>query len=1531
MGLDAEIKRKIDQNLDWNIQTNELEYFLKDSKKLENKLWDTKNSLLVSLVLETLKYSWNKKEEIINILLNRVNYMWPQDSLTFLKDFYGALNQEYFQSDRLKALSKEISNLLNESVLQKIKDWWESMLLEYIKIITWRWYKIDDSLKDSTRAWEMLLEMMKGNGMITSVLKDSGEKVKILWYWYKKSNDIVRWFNEMKGWADLIEYMWYNDLNTIPSWKLINDLPIQQQIKVISLDKLQRKIKSQNMSSQELTACVSQSIKEANEIVNQWLRTWLNKSLDKGVFWEKVEKYWFTWTKKQIYEIYQNLNWNWLLNFSDEAVSSAKQLGKIWITIWWSVAAWILAWIALPVSLWVVGGAMVVWAVWWAAAVWLWHIVEWKWYDTKEEMYVWVWSELAINMWLWAIFWGAWAKVISKLSGQFGKEFVEKLALTSKTSSLEAQEIVTWVLRKNGWKITKTWIEEISRSMKISVWEVNSLFNETGSKMATESWRLLVVEGGLGVIDFTSWMWAEWSRQKYILKNNEVDFVDMVKQWWIIFAIAMVASRWKEIKAWLNHLKVNKSSNIDEAIVFLDKNINNPKTPKSAKENLMYARDLLKDQIYQLEQLDVVNVRESLKQWKDSKITNQEFARQRKDSTQKLDIKRRWLERTEKKLRRIEIDELNSKTPRDEKIFHVESLELETNIEILLWKNIQQWGSNASWVFELNNNPNLVAIKKSWWSYEHVWDLPYYYSKLWDLPNLPRVLKVFWKWNDTYIIMERSNWKSLSSMSVEEIWAIPQEHYNQFVELVKKINKVWLCIDPSKTSNFMYDHTIWFIFIDLWAWTNSANHLKTNFVSSLIWNSWNLTSKINEKIDRALSIRIPKWKENLYYSNFSDNIPQSLKSKNPIAWIDTSWEIFYNKTHIEQKYGLVITQENWSTLFDGHPLYKHPKSKEILAHLWVLKQHEVTHRYLELNWISEIRVWEKNYSQETLCMIADGSMRVSAQELEQIQSQISKQIWKDFIFEDIRKLDTKELLLQDSVDYKRFEEAAKTLSLNNVSLNSSFKVLTGNSEYSFVKISENQYKLIWTNSWNPMARYVWQTSIVYIKNWVLYMDWFFKTSQIRDLVHLNLRNNTFRDQFSNISIWNEIMFITNSWSKYTFYKLSDSSYVMKWDSTSKFSNLFWKAWNLTILAEWNFSFQTSDWFGFKSSGIRDLQFIKWNNSSVDTSFYIKHLWPNWINAPMKQWPVWDCYLVATIDALKRNAFSWDLMSKIIQPNMENWVMRWYRVNFRWLNKYVIIDDSAIWEMGINRVSWQLWDIILERAYARLRKHISINWVSEDFADHKWRNFRINKRLIWDKILFTPISDDFNRSGWEKILRSSDTMAINLDWTHVHTGGFQEDVCKYFFSEEDFSSNISYNPNRLQNLKSASLTQDHLVEYWKQQAGWKIVMTATSLFSHKLSLDMLMEIMPNKSKSQIEKMLADLKMWKRNDLYEYIWKDIDWQSIPLVFWHAYSVWTINHNQRWIEVINPHDTAKKRYRISFKNFLVLFSDVQVMTLH
>lgn len=99
--------------------------------------------------------------------------------------------------------------------------------------------------------------------------------------------------------------------------------------------------------------------------------------------------------------------------------------------------------------------------------------------------------------------------------------------------------------------------------------------------------------------------------------------------------------------------------------------------------------------------------------------------------------------------------------------------------------------------------------------------------------------------------MERAKWVQLDKIEYSELEKIPQIHYDNLVKNISELNDKWVCVDPSKSSNFFYNDENGFILIDLSTGTNKIT--KDMIRAIILWRSDIINSTIEKKINVALS------------------------------------------------------------------------------------------------------------------------------------------------------------------------------------------------------------------------------------------------------------------------------------------------------------------------------------------------------------------------------------------------------------------------------------------------------------------------------------------------------------------------------------------------------------------------------------------------------------------------------------------------------------------------------------------------------
>lgn len=243
----------------------------------------------------------------------------------------------------------------------------------------------------------------------------------------------------------------------------------------------------------------------------------------------------------------------------------------------------------------------------------------------------------------------------------------------------------------------------------------------------------------------------------------------------------------------------------------------------------------------------------------------------------------------------------------------------------------------------------------------------------------------------------------------------------------------------------------------------------------------------NEKLPELQS----KWKDWIYLSKFSDRVPEHLKKEwDVLAWVNLDWSVSYNKSLLEEKIWLKLSQEWDNVLFDWLSIKDYIRASpekwgKLMSYLKMLKWHEMTHNLLQTKKITRIAVpmpdWTtKIFTQEYICRIVDGSMEISLEEKLALEETLKLEFWPDFKLDSdyIRNRATREIA--DWRDVSREVEAARsTQNTLNISENDNSLIdLTilswKNIDWVAMQIEEFWKKVkldvfLYLNNWNNKA------------------------------------------------------------------------------------------------------------------------------------------------------------------------------------------------------------------------------------------------------------------------------------------------------------------------------------------------------------------------------------------------------------------------------------------------------------------------------
>lgn len=349
----------------------------------------------------------------------------------------------------------------------------------------------------------------------------------------------------------------------------------------------------------------------------------------------------------------------------------------------------------------------------------------------------------------------------------------------------------------------------------------------------------------------------------------------------------------------------------------------------------------------------------------------------------------------------IKLDELSSQNPALEML----NLLWEKWVEMLqkLWEMVK---SGKQWDIAMM----LVSIAWliAWWAW---------LVKTWaKMARKEAVMSARAAWREA----RTATWREMRN-SIRDLW-------NQAGKVADKANKI---DDTLSWVNAI--KTVWKV--AWWIWTNEA------------WKQIEAANDASNKVEKVTELSD---KEKLYYSNFTDKVPDSLKAEDPVAWINKDGTISYNKAKLEQEYWVKIDWNKWETTFDGMSLKEFTKQnpekwQAIIDKLKNYKWHESTHRVLEAKWIDRINVningQNRIFWQEEISHIVDWSHQISKEEFDALEKALQEKLWSDLKLEsdNIRRTDTKNISdkWNDKNTFSREKEAAKDshLSISEYSKN----------------------------------------------------------------------------------------------------------------------------------------------------------------------------------------------------------------------------------------------------------------------------------------------------------------------------------------------------------------------------------------------------------------------------------------------------------------------------------------------------------------
>lgn len=433
-----------------DLQINFNQYFEEiDKINIQELPENIKNEILIqkSKYLEMVMGIWDKYEWAAKYL--RVTEKWfnnitsslisdysIKEWLILLKDFHRKIDDNNYQSTSVEKSYKYTMETLHYLLLEKLKSENSSDIdfLNYAKIITWRWNlistndidwedsDIDDNLRDQEKANDAILYIMNRKWWIIEKINTNKSNKLIDEKVEKKSpskivNDLrnaynFSFWNENKiinSFDNTLISCWYWDIFNL--WdKKYSDLNISEKTKISVLYRVLEKLRKwKNIFDQVKEFDITDNSKFSQnefsllfkEVAKDYVEDSINKTdifwSEENFFWERAKEYWFKWIDAEIFELFQDINWVWLLDFSDNTIE--------WLKATWKFA-WVIA-VAIAVPFLILPSATIIaqGAAAWAAASVASMAINPKWYDTVWEAMVDISSDIVLWWFTWALWW----------------------------------------------------------------------------------------------------------------------------------------------------------------------------------------------------------------------------------------------------------------------------------------------------------------------------------------------------------------------------------------------------------------------------------------------------------------------------------------------------------------------------------------------------------------------------------------------------------------------------------------------------------------------------------------------------------------------------------------------------------------------------------------------------------------------------------------------------------------------------------------------------------------------------------------------------------------------------------------------------------------------------------------------------------------------------------------------------------------------------------------------------------------------
>jgi hypothetical protein len=510
-----------------------------------------------------------------------------------------------------------------------------------------------------------------------------------------------------------------------------------------------------------------------------------------------------------------------------------------------------------------------------------------------------------------------------------------------------------------------------------------------------------------------------------------------------------------------------------------------------------------------------------------------------------------------------------------------------------------------------------------------------------------------------------------------------------------------------------------------------------------IWDSYKVLELPNSQIIKSWEKIIYKWKEYEFKAIFDAWSPILgwAREDHIVVWVN--------------KYSLELIDKNWkekkitiSNLDQLNWIKKAP---------WNFQQWEKVKINHPNRWILEWQITEINWNEATVIYDVEWQTRkkvVNINTLEKLDN--TKKIDKTVL----EKIERNNKIIANFIDDLKGKEQKITINWE---------------EYTYYKTNEWENLFIAEN-WNAHKMFVdekWEILVVNEKIWVS------KSAKEFNKIKELSTEELLTQEINNAKSIDEIFTILWKEEKIWKYNSDDVLYNIE-------LYLNWERELTTITSKLNLRNKVVE--------LKKIEIIRKNDELIKKS-KLNQLWPKWLNAKTEQWEVWNCYFVAALNTLKHHPNWGELLTNMIKIKSE-WV---WEVTFKWHNKPIVITSDNLREMKHIWEDWNiqhsyidtpnLWDIILERAHARITNEqrwwktdqtfmlnkkweLTHEWWHSDEALRLflWENIETNRITEWFSKILEKWFDEFDFIWLYSPLIKTDSKKFYVKWVNWENYG-----------------------------------------------------------------------------------------------------------------------------------------------------------------